>query len=272
LRQVAGRLQAVVRQRTRLVNQLHQLLARTYPELALQVKDITVGWCLELLSRYPTARLLARAGAAELQAIPYRPHDRVDALLARAADSVASLDGPTVEELVRDQVRQVRDVSARQKRLENLLTAAYRDLPQANHLDTIKGLGEVTAAILTAFIVSVDRFATPGQLVNYFGVLPVEASSGVDRDGQRRGPKRYVMSRRGNDLVRRYLWMAALSAARFNPACRALYARVGAKHPGRPAIAIGHVMRKLLHLAFAIWKTGKPFDPQQWLADRGITV
>src|SRR5262249_23317243 len=40
LRQVAVRLQAVVKQRTRLVN---QLLARTYPELALQVKDITTG-------------------------------------------------------------------------------------------------------------------------------------------------------------------------------------------------------------------------------------
>jgi hypothetical protein len=105
---------------------------------------------------------------------------------------------------------------------------------------------------------------TPGQLVNYFGVLPMQVSSGIDRDGNPRGPKRYVMSRRGNDLVRRYLWMAALSASRFNPACRALYARVRAKHPDKPAIAIGHVMRKLLHLAFAIWKSGKPFDPNHY--------
>ncbi len=68
------------------------------------------------------------------------------------------------------------------------------------------------------------------------------------------------MSRRGNDLVRRYLWMAALSAVRYNPAVRALYARVVAKHPEQKAIAIGHAMRKLLHLTFAIWKTKKPFD------------
>jgi CHC2-type zinc finger protein len=68
------------------------------------------------------------------------------------------------------------------------------------------------------------------------------------------------MSSRGNDLVRRYLWMAALSAVRFNPAVRPLYARVVAKHPDQKAIAIGHAMRKLLHLAFAIWKTKKPFD------------
>jgi hypothetical protein len=90
--------------------------------------------------------------------------------------------------------------------------------------------------------------------------MPIEVSSGVDRDGKPRIAKRHIMSRRGNDLVRRYLWMAALSAVRHNPAVRVLYARVVAKHPDHKAIAIGHAMRKLLHLAFAIWKTKKPFD------------
>jgi len=55
--------------------------------------------------------------------------------------------------------------------------------------------------------------------------------------------------------------MAGLCAAQHNPAVRALYARVVAKHPDKQAIAIGHAMRKLLHLAFAVWKTSKPFDP-----------
>jgi hypothetical protein len=61
-------------------------------------------------------------------------------------------------------------------------------------------------------------------------------------------------------LVRRYLWMAALSAVRCNPAVRALYTRLVARHPQHKAIAIGHAMGKLLHLVFAIWKTGKRFD------------
>ena len=261
LRQVAGRLQAVVRQRTRLINQLHHLLALAFPELALLVKDIAAGWVLELLHRYPTASLLAAASVAELEAIPYLPHRQIDALLQQARTSIASLTDATVAELVRDQIRQLRDCSARQKRLENLLISAYHALPQKNYLDTIPGLGAVSAAVVTAFILDIDRFETPGKLVAYFGVLPIEAASGVDRDGQPRGPKRYVMSRRGNDLVRRYLWMAGLCAVQHNPAVRALYARVVAKHPDKKAVAIGHAMRKLLHLAFAVWKTGKPFDP-----------
>jgi transposase len=151
-------------------------------------------------------------------------------LLEQARTSIASLHDDTMAELVRDQVRQLREANARQERLETLLSDAYRQLPQPNHLDTIPGYGTVTAAILTAFILDIDRFATPGQLVAYFGALPIEVSSGVDRDGQPRGPRRYVMSRRGNDLVRRYLWLAALSAVQHNRAVRALS---GARWPGQ---------------------------------------
>ena len=261
LRQIASRLHALVRQRTRLINQLHHLLALTFPELALLTRDLAAGWVLELVHRYPTAAQLAAASAEDLRGIAYLPDRQVEPLRARAGASVASLRGPAIEELVRDQVRQLRDSGARQKRLEKLLAHTYRSLPRDNHLATIPGIGDVTAAVLTAFILDIDRFVTPGKLVAYFGILPTEVASGVDRDGKARGPRRFVMSRRGNDLARRHLWMAALSAIRFNPAVRALYARVAAKHPGHKAVAVGHAMRKLLHLAYAVWKTGRPFDP-----------
>lgn len=260
LRQVAGRLQAVVRQRTRLINPFHHLLALTFPELALLTGDVATGWVLERMHRYPSAARLAQATPADLTAIPYLPDAQVTPLLEQAPTSIASLTGATVEELARDQVRQPRDVGARQKRLEKLLVCAYRALPQVNHLDTIPGIGAVTAAVLTAFIVDIDRFATAGKWVAYFGVLPIEASSGVDRDGQARSPRRWIMSRRGNDLARRSLWMAALSAIRCKPAVRALYARGVAKHPRHKAVAVGHAMRKLLHRVFAICKSGKPFE------------
>ncbi len=269
LRQVAGRLQAVVRQRTRLINQFHHLLALAFPELALLTKDLAAGWVLELVHRFPTAQRLAEATPTDLADIPYLPDAQAAPLLERARASVASLSGPAVEELVRDHVRQLRDAGARQKRLESLLISAYRAWPHVNHLDTIPGVGAVTAAVLTAFVLDVDRFDTPGKLVAYFGVLPIEASSGVDRDGRARAcPRRFVMSydAAGNDLVRRYLWMKARAqrAIRFNPAVRALYARVVAKHPRRKAVAVGHAMRKLLHLAFAVWKGGRPFDPHHY--------
>jgi hypothetical protein len=169
---------------------------------------------------------------------------------------------------VADQVRHRRDINARQTRLENLLVDAYRALPCQNHIDTIKGIGDVTAAVLTAFIRDITRFACANELVSYFGVKPVEGQSGVDHQGRPRPSRRLMMSRRGNDRVRRYLWMAALSAVRTNPAVRALYRRVAVKHPDHTGIAIGHAMRKLLHLVFAVWTTGQPFDPAHYPWER----
>ena len=66
LREVAGRLQAQVKQTTRAINRLHNLLARTFPELATLTDDIAAGWVLRLLDQYPTAERIAGAHLASL--------------------------------------------------------------------------------------------------------------------------------------------------------------------------------------------------------------
>jgi hypothetical protein len=57
--------------------------------------------------------------------------------------------------------------------------------------------------------------------------------------------------------------MACVSGIQSNPALRALYARKKADKK-RGDVALGHCMRKMLHLVFAVWKTGKPFDPKHY--------
>ena len=53
-----GDFHAQVKQKTRAVNRLHNLLARAFPELATVTDDIAVGWVLQLLETYPQAELL----------------------------------------------------------------------------------------------------------------------------------------------------------------------------------------------------------------------
>jgi transposase len=124
---------------------------------------------------------------------------------------------------------------------------------------TIPGIGTAKAAVLVAKIVDINRFATPEDLVGYFGVFPEENSSVVDKDGRPLPSGTLRMSHKGNDLVRFYLWNATRAALCHNPAIAALYQRLKAKGK-RGDVAIGHCMRKLLHLVFAVWKTNQPFD------------
>ena len=144
-----------------------------------------------------------------------------------------------------------------------MLSDAFAGLPVSPHVQvvTIPGIGTATAAAIIGKAVDINRFASPAHFVGYFGVFPEENSSGVDKDGKPLPQGRLRMSRKGNDLVRHYLWNAARSAICHNPAIAALYRRLKEKGT-RGDVALGHCMRKLLHLAFAVWKTNRPFDPQ----------
>jgi len=261
LREVAGRLQAQVKQTTQSINRLHNLLARVFPELATVTDDIAAGWVLQLLDQYPTAERIAAADLASLEKIPHLATATAQALHQAAEQSVASLRGAVAESLVGDLVAQVRHCQNAEKRMRKLLTKAFAELPASPHVQvvTVPGIGAATAAVLVAKMVDIDRFATPDQVVGYFGVFPEEDRSGVDKHGHPLPPGTLRMSRKGNDLVRSYLWNAARAAIRFNPAVRALYRREKAKGK-RGDVAIGHCMRKLLHLVFAVWRTDRPFD------------
>jgi transposase len=261
LRELVGRLQSQVKQTTRATNRLHNLLARTFPELALLTEDVSAGWVLRLLKKYPTAKRIAAARTSSLEKIPHLDGDKARAVQRAAEDSVASLEGPMAESLVRNLVDQVVRSRATQRDLLRLVTRAWDDLPASAHVQvlTIPGIGQATAAILVAKIVDIERFATPEGLLNYFGVFPEEESSGTDKEGRPRPAPVTRMSRKGNDLARAYLWNAARVAIRHNPAVRAQYRRLRAKGT-RGDVAIGHAMGKLLRLVFAVWKTDRPFD------------
>jgi transposase len=270
LAEVAGRLQAQTKQTTQAVNRLHNLLARVFPELATCVHNVAAAWVLELLTKYASAAKIAQARPASLEKIYHAPKAKAQAVHQAAGQSVASLRGPVAETLVRELVGAVQHSQASERTLRQLLIKTYQQLPATKHthLTSIPGIGDATAAILVAKIIDIDRFASPEHLVGYFGIFPEEHSSGVDKKGRPLPPGTMVMSPRGNDLVRAYLWMATLSGLRSNPALRALYRRLKAKGK-RGDVAVGHCMRKLLHLVFAVWKTGKPFDAKHypWIQD-----
>lgn len=268
LREVLSALQAQTKRTTRLVNQLHNRLSRAFPELAIITQDLAATSVLHLLKKYPTAQKVASAKRSSLQGIRYLRADKAVQIHQAAKQSTASMQGPVIEGVIQQLVMEVQQSRKAENHLENLLKMAYDALPEGNHkyVESIAGIGKITAAALVAIIVDIERFATADSLVNFFGVCPEENSSGVDRQGNPVPAGSMQMCKKGNDLVRKLLYMSCLSAAQEkanNPAIRTLYARKRAENK-RGDVALGHCMRKMVHLVFAVWKTGKPFDPNHY--------
>jgi len=126
---------------------------------------------------------------------------------------------------------------------------ARRDL-----LVSIPGIAEKTAAKLLAEIPRMEQFAQVRQVVAFAGLNPRQWSSGTSVRGRAR------LSKVGSPRVRKALYMPALVALRYNPVIRGLGSRLRANGK-QPMVIVGAAMRKLLHLAFGVLKSGLPFNP-----------
>lgn len=103
-------------------------------------------------------------------------------------------------------------------------------------LASVPGVGAVTARTLIAELPELGRLDRR-RIAALVGVAPINRDSGTFR-GRR-------MVAGGRSSVRKVLFMAALTAIRFNPPVRALYQRL--TQAGRPAkLALTACMRKLL--------------------------
>jgi len=264
LREIASRLEGQVRDTTRAVNRLHNLMARVFPELATLVNNFAVEWLLRLLEKYPTPQRIEAARFESLKKIPYLKEKLAKQIQDAARHSIGTLNGEVAEAMIKQCLKHLRNCKKTEKNLEELMIAAYQALPASGHrqLKTIPGIGVISAAVLVAKMISIERFESPEKLVGYFGIFPEENTSGVERDGKPIPPGTMRMSRKGADLVRRYLWNAAKSAMTHNPAVRDLYARLRAKGT-RGDVALGHCMRKLLHQGFGVWASDHPFDEER---------
>ena len=80
MRRVASRLEGQTKQSMRLVNQRHETLSASFPELATLINDLTAGWVLQLLEKYPTSRRIAAARLASLENTPFIPDGMAEKL------------------------------------------------------------------------------------------------------------------------------------------------------------------------------------------------
>ena len=117
-------------------------------------------------------------------------------------------------------------------------------------LKGLKGVGPGTQAVLMAALPELGTL-NEREIGKLVGVAPLNRDS-----GQFRG-KRTTWGGRAN--VRSALYMAALSAVRFEPRIKAFYDRLLAA--GKPKkVALTACMHKLLTIINAIIKSGKPWQ------------
>ena len=121
-------------------------------------------------------------------------------------------------------------------------------------LDLLKGMKGVGVATQAALMASLPELGSLSarQIGKLVGVAPLNCDSGTMKG------KRTTWG--GRAQVRSALYMACMSAVRYDPVIKAFYQRL--RTAGKPAkVALVACMHKLLSIINAIIKSGKPWQP-----------
>ena len=247
----------------------------SFPAYANVFSKVTTQSSLKLLSSYPLPGDILAASKDDIVDI-IRTTARFgksyalrkcDAIIAAAQDaSVFGRALPSNAVRIRLYVNVYQEY---QKHLDELLKALHEAVEglqdtlvrdQILLLQSLHGIGFLSAAVLVAEMGDSKLFSSPKKLYAYFGLDPA-----VKQSGKLNGDKVH-MSKRGSSLARRVLHMAALNNVKVNkgsgmPVNPVVYDYYIRKCSGKKkAVAMGAVMHKICNIIFAMLRDNKPFE------------
>jgi transposase len=189
----------------------------------------------------------------ELQALTRH----LENLLETRQQQLNRLETATTKTVIKSLRKLVAQLDAEIRRTEQQINDhvdRHPDLKQqCQLLESIPGIGKRTATRLLAEIEDISQYKSARQVAAYAGLTPRNNRSGTMR-GQTR------LSKTGNARVRKALFLPAMVAKRHNPVIRSFCQRL-AQHGKNKMQLVGAAMRKLIHIAFGVLKSGKVFDP-----------
>ena len=152
-------------------------------------------------------------------------------------------------------------ISKTMERIKRLLkeNATHTFVHQIELLDTIPGVGLLTAVSIMCELGDFSAFQSPKQLFAYFGMDP-----NVNESGKFKATEVH-MSKRGSRIARRAIFAVALACIRtkrngeaLNPYLHEYYNK---KKESKPKmVALGAIMHKVTNIIFAVLRNNSAFE------------
>ncbi len=251
LRRLTQGRERTIASRTRLFNQLQCILASFFPEFLQVMKNVKTASARHLLKKHPAPRDIVAMGlpalTAELRKVSRGKlkEDRARALFEASNESVgiqAGRDSQLLE--IGLLLETIAAYDAFIEKVEAEMERHLNEIPYSRVILSLKGVGPVTTAGLIGEVGDFTKFGTISEVLKLAGLDLYEVSSGKHRGKLR-------ISKRGRPLMRKLLYLAALSTVRKGGVMHEWYKRA----LGRGMIktkALVAVSRKLLGIMFAL--------------------
>ena len=188
--------------------------------------------------------------------IPVGARSVVPALLELIRDPDSNIPSP-LRPVLEDTCTEISRLEARIKTIEQQLAILAKGDNIIPRLQTIPGIGLLSATAIVAFVGDIHRFPTGRHFASYLGLTPRERSSGFIR---RLG----AISKRGDSYIRMLLIHGARSALlaakrHTHPSPLQLWAMKIEQSRGHNKAAVA-LANKIARIVWAMWKNDRNFE------------
>jgi transposase len=257
LKQLTRFRSSLMKNRTRYMIQLTNVLDCIFPEFKPLFDGKFTVTSLYILEHYQSPEAIANMNSRSYEILrkKSRGHFTLDMfvqLKALAKNTVGVFDECYRIELV-DLLELYHQIDAKIQELDDKITEIIKEINPPTL--SIKGVGEVSAAIIISEVGDFSRFSNPHKLLAFAGLEPGHFQSGTtEYEGH--------MVKRGSAHLRAALMNCARSIALHNEIFAA-YFRKKLDEGKEYNVAANHTAKKLVRLIFALETKGEMFNPEK---------
>ena len=268
-------LRGTVAERERLQDQLTSIHNRVvrwldiyFPEFQTVFKDWRGNAALSTLRYFPTPEKIVAAGEAKIgetwrKSMKRTANKRIQAVLKAADASIGRTSGKVAAEASLQNLLAEYDLYRKQyEALEQLMLELLLQVPNAEKLLKIKGVGLITAATFVGEVGDISRFNDPRQIQKLAGLNLVENSSGKHKG-------KTTISKRGRKRLRHGLFFAMIAILANNSEFRTLHQRnlTREKNPLNKMQSIIALCGKLIRIFYVLLSKGVDYSPEKMMGD-----
>ena len=268
LREAVSERERLQEQLTSIYNRVVRWLDIRFPEFTTVFKDWRRNAALITLRNFPTPEKVMEMGVDKIvetwrKQMKRASLKRAEALVKAASRSVGRTSGKVASETSLQNLLAEYDLYYQQyDKQEQLMQDLLMQVPNADKLLDIKGVGLITAATFVGEVGDISRFQDPRQIQKLAGLNLVENSSGKHKG-------KTTISRRGRKRLRHSLFFSMIAMLGKNQEFRLLHQRnlTRENNPLNKMQSIIALCGKLIRVFFAILTKGVDYSPEKMLGD-----
>lgn len=253
LRRLSMFREQLMEDRSRNINRLHREMKIYFPEYKDAFRKIDGAFCIAVLKEAPFPEDILRLGTEGLRDIWHKAklrgsgYRRAAEIVKHAETSVGLKEGIAGKEAVRWFAEKITELDEELVEIGNKLEGKCGEIPHAENVLEIPGIGGKILSGILAEIGDITRFDDVKEIQKLSGLGLVSCSS-----GKHKGETRII--HRGRKRLREYKWIHAHYTTR-------------EENPLQKKQSLIVIACKLLRVIYTILKAGGKYDPKKLLKD-----